>query len=515
MRNTMAWKVGLIALVVGLCVYSYLSKGVKLGLDLQGGMHLVLEVQVQKAVESAAQRHVTDIRSALKDRGATPKEVFRDEQNRLHIILADEAGLVAAEDLLEDYYTLKRVSTDPSTFTLLCRLSEDYVSHVEENAVVQALATIRNRVDQFGVAEPVIQREGERRIIVQLPGVEDPRRAINLIGRTALLEFKLVDEGVDVSEALRGTIPAGDEILYEVQRDPVTQQIVKRTPYVLKKTALLTGDVLTDAEVRIDQQFQEPYVSLNFDKTGARQFGKITAANVGKRLAIVLDGVVYSAPVIREEITGGRAQITGAFTDAEARDLAIVLRAGSLPAPVDVLENLTVGPSLGADSIRKGIISIIVGGLLVVAFMVAYYRLSGFIADAALVLNVVILMGMLAYLDATLTLPGIAGIILTVGMAVDANVLIFQRIKEELGMDKTVRAAVREGYSRAILTILDANITTLIAALVLFQFGTGPVKGFAVTLSLGLVSSMFTAIFVTRCVFDLILRRPEVRRLSI
>jgi len=273
--------------------------------------------------------------------------------------------------------------------------------------------------------------------------------------------------------------------------------------------------VLTNAEVRIDQQFQEPYVSITFDKTGARQFGKITGANVGKRLAIVLDGVVYSAPVIREKISGGRAQITGAFTDEEARDLAIVLRAGSLPAPVDVLENLTVGPSLGADSIRKGIISIIVGGILVVVFMVLYYRLSGFIANAALVLNLVILMGMLAYLDATLTLPGIAGIILTVGMAVDANVLIFQRIKEELRMDKTVRAAVREGYSRAILTIIDANITTLIAALVLFQFGTGPVKGFAVTLSLGLLSSMFTAIFVTRCVFDMILQRREVQRLSI
>jgi len=317
-----------------------------------------------------------------------------------------------------------------------------------------------------------------------------------------------------VEEALKGSVPPGAEILYQTQTDPKTQRTLK-TPYLIKKRSLLTGAYLTEARVEIDSQYSEPYVSLSFDKKGARIFERITEENVKKRLAIVLDQHVYSAPVIQEKISGGQARITGSFTLEEARDLAIVLRAGALPAPVDIIEERTVGPSLGIDSIRKGILSMTVGGLLVILFMVVYYKFSGLIANLALVVNILLIAAGLAGFQATLTLPGIAGIILTIGMAVDANVLIFERIREELGLGKTARASLEAGYDRATLTILDANVTTLIAALVLFQFGTGPVKGFAVTLSLGVVSSLFTALILTRAIFDFFLINRKMKQLSI
>ena len=285
--------------------------------------------------------------------------------------------------------------------------------------------------------------------------------------------------------------------------------------YLLKERTLLTGQSLENAQVKISDRFGEPYVAIKFNPQGAKDFDRITGENVNKRLAIILDGVVYSAPVIKERISGGDAQVTGAFTTEEARDLAIVLRAGSLPAPVKILEQRTVGPSLGQDSIDKGIFSTLIGTLLVAIFMVLYYRLSGFVANMALVLNIVILLGAMALFDATLTLPGIAGIVLTIGMAVDANVLIFERTREELRLGKTPRAAVEAGYARAFITILDSNVTTLIAAVFLFQFGTGPVKGFAVTLSLGIIASMFTAIFVTRIIFDYVTWNRKIKTLSI
>jgi preprotein translocase subunit SecD len=290
---------------------------------------------------------------------------------------------------------------------------------------------------------------------------------------------------------------------------------VSRTAYLLKDRTLLTGEFLTNAEVRIDSQFNRPYVALSFDDRGGKLFERITGENVKKRLAIVLDGNVYSAPVIQDRISGGNAVIEGQFTMEEAKDLAVVLRAGSLPAPVKILEERTVGPSLGKDSIRKGLLSMAVGGVFVVAFMVIYYGGSGIIADLALVLNIVLIMAGLAAFGATLTLPGIAGIILTIGMAVDANVLIFERIREELRLGKTPRAALDSGYSKATITILDANVTTLIAAVVLLQFGTGPVRGFAITLSLGIAASMFTAIFGSRLLFDYLLQKKRMKTLSI
>jgi len=364
------------------------------------------------------------------------------------------------------------------------------------------------------VAEPDIRRQGDTRILIQLPGIRDTQRAKDLIGKTALLEFKLVDDTKSLDAALKGNAPPGREILYKVEEDAETQRIT-RTPFLIKKRTLLTGAYLTDARVQIDSQFNEPYVSINFDKKGARIFERITGDNVDKRLAIVLDNNVYSAPVIQEKIAGGQARITGRFSTEEARDLAIVLRAGALPAPVNILEERTVGPSLGADSIRKGLLSMCIGGLLVIVFMVIYYKMAGLIADVALFLNILLIGAGLAGFGATLTLPGIAGIILTIGMAVDANVIILERVREEMALGRTPRAAVDAGYDRATLTILDANVTTLIAAVVLFQFGTGPVKGFAVTLSLGVIASMFTALILSRLIFDYILMNRKVKTLSI
>jgi preprotein translocase subunit SecD len=403
---------------------------------------------------------------------------------------------------------------DGDVLTMQIDLPDRETDQIKKLAADQALETIRNRIDQFGVSEPDIRRQGEKRILVQLPGIKDTKRAKALIGKTALLEFKLVDETHDLNNALKGNVPPGSEVLYGVKEDPATQRILK-TPYLLKKRTLLTGANLTDARVQIDSQYNEPYVSIDFDKKGGRDFERITGANVKKRLAIVLDKKVYSAPVIQEKISGGKARITGSFTTEEARDLAIALRAGALPAPVNILEERTVGPSLGTDSIRKGLISMCVGGILVILFMIVYYRGAGLIADFALILNILLIAGGLAGFQATLTLPGIAGIILTIGMAVDANVLIFERIREELRIGKTPRAAVDAGYDKATLTILDANVTTLIAALVLFQFGTGPVKGFAVTLSLGVIASLFTSLILTRMVFDYYLMKRKTKRLSI
>jgi preprotein translocase subunit SecD len=409
-------------------------------------------------------------------------------------------------------YTIRTTDTAAGRFEL--ELTQKELASRRDSFVRQALETIRNRVDQFGVAEPTIQRQGENRILIQLPGIQDPARAKALIGKTAVLEFKLLDEQVEVEKALREGAPPGDEILYgrHVERQTKAET---RVPYVVKKPVLLTGDTIRTAEVRISDA-GEPYVSVEFDRTGTAIFADVTEKNVGKRLAIVLDGSVHSAPVIRERIPSGQAQITGGFTAEEARDLAIVLRAGALPAPVQILEERTVGPSLGADSIRKGVISTLAGALAVVLFMVIYYRLSGLVADVALLLNLLILLSAMAGFHATLTLPGIAGIVLTIGMAVDTNILIFERIREEFRLGKSVRAAIEAGFRRAFTTVIDTHVTVLVSAVILYQFGTGPVKGFAVTLFIGILASLFTAVFFTRLIFDLIyMGRSRLQTLSI
>ena len=517
MYRHLKWKIPLILIVIlgAVALVLPVKERIVLGLDLQGGMHLVLEVEAEKAVEVTLERMADDIKRSLDDGDVEVDQVFDIIKNHeIHVVLIDSIDTPEMEKVLSNHPTLERKEVLRDGLETVYRLSDKEIDWIKENAVQQGLETIRNRIDEFGVSEPTIQVQGSRRILVQLPGVKNFQRVIDIIGRTARLEFKLVDESMSVQSALKTGIPEQDEILNQENTDKETGKTTKE-PFLLKKRAVLTGDTLTSAEVRYDSQYNEPYVSINFNNEGARIFHQVTRENVQKRLAIVLDGNIFSAPVIQDAIPGGRAQITGRFTTEEARDLAIILRAGALPAPVTILENRTVGPSLGRDSIEKGIKSILIGALFVVVFILIYYRLSGVIAVTALVVNIVLLMGALAYFGASLTLPGIAGIILTVGMAIDANVLVFERIREEIKVGKTVRAAIDAGFAKALRTIVDANVTTFIAAFVLFQFGTGPIKGFAITLCIGIAASMFTAIFMSRTIFDLAMKRKKIDRLSI
>jgi preprotein translocase subunit SecD len=489
---------------------------IHLGLDLQGGMHLILEVEAERAVESYVERIKNNLKDDLKEKGVPVGKIEREKTDR--IILEVSGDKTKWEKLLSERYSilqeLSSSTPDKGIWKIVLVLDSKHTEQIKKNAIDQALETIRNRIDQFGVSEPEITLQGGDRILIQLPGIKDPQRAINLIGQTALLEFKLVDEEGDIDAALKGSIPEGDIILYQRSVDPKTGG-VKKVPFLLKEKTMMTGEVLKDARVALDSQFHEPYVALEFDDIGAKLFEQITGANVKKRLAIILDNHVYSAPVIQERIAGGRAQITGRFDTKEASDLAIVLRAGALPAPVKILEERTVGPSLGQDSIYKGIISTLISAALIVLFMIFYYRVSGVIADIALILNIVLTLAVLALFRATLTLPGIAGLVLSVGMAVDANILIHERIKEELRWGKTPRAAIDQGYHRAFVTIIDSNVTTLIAGVLLYQFGTGPVRGFAVTLCIGILANIFTAVYITRWIFDFITLKVGVKKLSI
>ncbi len=485
-----------------------------LGLDLQGGMHLVLDVDKDKAVEVYTKRLADSIEDELRKSGIAYRSVRQEGMSTIAVSYLDKRAADSIRKFIkDDYYTLDSPTDDGGR--LLFPLSGDEVKRLKDWAISQALETIRNRIDKFGVAEPVIQKQGDREVVVQLPGLKDPERAIQLIGKTAVLEFRLLDESVDPDRAIRdGRVPVGSEIMYQYMTD-ATSGVVDKVAYLVQRDVLLTGDSLSDARVAFDTQFNEPYVSLTFDSNGARIFERITSRNVGKRLAIVLDGKVHSAPQIREAIGGGKAQISGGFGAEEASDLAIVLRAGALPAPVEIIQNVTVGPTLGADSIEAGVKATILGGILVVLFMIFYYKFSGVIANFALFLNLVMLLGAMAWVNATLTLPGIAGIILTIGMGVDSNVLIFERIKEELRAGRTPRSAVNAGYDHAWWTIVDAHVTTLITAAVLFQFGSGPIKGFAVTLSLGILINLFTALVGTKVAFDIQNDKLKWKRLSI
>lgn len=498
------------------------NKGIVLGLDLQGGLHLLFEVEGSKAVEITTERIAGRLRELFTKKNLTA-EVVTDG---ISITITPSSPDI--RKAVEDNYPIL-IPVDAAG-KLVYKISDQEAQRIKDSSTEQALETIRNRIDQFGVAEPTIHRQGENEIVVQLPGVKDPKRAIDLIGRTAQLEFKIVDDEAKVAaelpqsiapgeeeEILRqfsGRIPEDTEILFEKRVNKETG-VVRKYPLLLKKQAALTGDLLSDAKVNIDSRFSEPYVSISFNAPGAKLFEEVTGANVKKRLAIILDNTVYSAPVIQEKIAGGNAQITGDFTLETAKDLSIVLRAGALPAPMKMLQNVTVGPSLGRDSIEAGKIAGIIGTIAVILFMIFYYKVSGVIADFALFLNIILLLGAMAALNATLTLPGIAGIILTVGMAVDSNVLMFERMREELRAGKTPRAAVDSGYKKAFWTIFDSHVTTLITAAVLFQFGTGPIKGFAVTLSLGVSINLFTALIGTKSIFDIINSRRELKKLSI
>jgi preprotein translocase subunit SecD len=506
MRRQLGARIALVVVVIAVSIW-YLyppAKTINLGLDLQGGIHLVLGVDVDKALEAQVERAGDTAKAELEKRGIGVTRIERRGTSELVLQLASPQSWDAAVKTTDEILaTFDRKEADQAAGRMALALKPNEATHIRDLAVRQGLETIRNRVDQFGVAEPSIQQQGDNRILVQLPGVQDPARAKALIGKTALLEFKMVDERTDAETALRTGPPPGTEVLYQRRVDKQTRE-ERKVPFLVQKKAAITGRDVTTARVSIDQNTSEPYVSVDFNASGARAFSELTDANVGKRLAIVLDGNVHSAPQIRERIPSGRAQITGGFTTDEATDLAIVLRAGALPAPVEVLEERTVGPSLGADSIRQGIVAILASTALVFLFMLIYYRLSGFIADVALGLNLLLLMATMAGFHATLTLPGIAGIALTIGMAVDTNILIFERIREELRAGKTVRGAIDTGFSRAFKTVVDTHVTVLVSGLILYQFGTGPIKGFAVTLMIGIAASLFTAVFFTRLLFDLL-----------
>lgn len=547
MKKSLLWKFGIIGATVILSIVFFLpstpwfesmpgwwkenlpNKGITLGLDLQGGMHLILEVETEKALDSSADLLVNDIRFRLEEKKIEFVSINKTGYNSISIAYQTQGAGDNIKKFVEDNYP-NLSSRSSSSGEIIYILTGREEKRIRESSVDQALEKIRNRIDKFGVAEPTIHRQEANEIVVQLPGVKDPNRVIEIIGMTARLEFKLIDEtpvaaqlpatippGDDekIIKDFSGKIPEGDEILFESIKDKETRRVISKIPFLVKKQTMLTGDLLSDARVSIDTRYNEPYVSISFNTTGAKLFDKITAENVKKRLAIILDNNVYSAPVIQERISGGNAQITGRFSMEEAKDLAMVLREGALPAPVHIIQNVTVGPSLGKDSIEAGKIAGIIAIIAVVAFMLFYYRLSGLIADLALFLNIMLLLGAMASLNATLTMPGIAGIILAIGMAVDSNVLMFERIREEIRAGKTPRAAVDSGYHKAFWTIFDSHVTTLITAIVLFQFGTGPIKGFAVTLSLGVSINLFTALIGTKTIFDLILSRVKVKSLSI
>jgi len=520
------WKLWLIAAVLVVSAMSSLpnittppswwphgfSKPMNLGLDLKGGVSLVLDVDVNKAVEHSVEEDVDAVRQILRKARIRYRKLDAQGQTLSIVVKKAEDADAARKLLKKNFSTYLLADTGNGHFVLT--IKEKNAKEIKKFAVDQAIEVVRTRIDALGTTEPVIVKQGERRILIQIPGYEDTARAKSLIGRTAQLEFKLVDEKGDLDKALQGQIPPGDIIMYGPESTRAGQAF--KQPYLLKKRTELSGTEISDARVSIDSRFNEYAVTLKFNSKGARKFDRLTKAHVGERFAIILEGVVNSAPVIRERISGGSAQITGSFTPTEAHDLAIVLRAGALPAPVKVVEERSVGPSLGKDSVKEGMNSIIIGGILVLVFMAVYYRAFGLVANLALVFNMLLIVAAMSMIGATLTLPGMAGIVLTIGMAVDANVLIFERIREEINLGKTPLAAIDGGYDKAFTTIVDANITTLIAAIVLFQFGSGPVKGFAVTLSVGILASMFTAITVTRAIVALFMeKRGRVESLSI
>ena len=487
------------------------DKKINLGLDLKGGIHLTLGVEVSKAVANSLAQTGQNLRTEAQEEAIVilrPRLVAGD---MLEFVLPRGEQQAKFEELLAKRFpelvggASRAVESGQLRYTM--RFTDVHVRQLADMALDQALRTIRNRIDQFGVAEPDIRKQtADNRIQIQLPGISDAGRAVQLLGQTANLEFHLVRDDVDPAKP---ALPVGVAVYPMRDRTDGAEKSI-----ALDRDALLTGAEITDARPSFDQTNQA-YVLLNLSSAGAAIFERITGENVNKRLAIVLDGKVYSAPVIKQRIAGGRASITGGFSTAEAQDLAIVLRAGSLPAPVTVLEERVVGPSLGQESIDSGLKASAVGGITVLVFMAVYYGMSGVIADIMLSFTMLMIVAGLAAFGATLTLPGIAGIALNIGMAVDANVLIYERIREELRRGLTPLAAVKAGFERAAVSITDSTLTSIIAAAVLYQFGTGPIRGFAVTLSLGIFASMFTAVFVSRLVFEQWARRTGAKGLSI
>lgn len=515
MGLTARWVI--IALVLGWSIYviTPLSESIKLGLDLQGGMHILLNVDTDKAIEGKIDSAVLQVRKDLQAEKIQTTYVRKENKYNLAVGFDDNNVRQQIVKLMEKNYPyLEQTGLENNVVRFGIKGQEE--TRWRQDAVEQSIEVLRNRIDAYGVEEPLIQKQGEKQVVVQLPGRDNITEAMELIGKTAVLSFHLVDSNVTDEDIRTGKVPYDDIVLpYKDAKNMNEQSQDSGFKMALKREPLLTGGYISDASVTINNTDNMPAVLINFDPAGAKLFEQITRDNVGKSLAIVLDGTIYSAPRINEAIAGGGATITGNFTFNEAKNLEIVLKAGSLPAPVTVAENRTVGASLGDDSIRSGVKASIIGFALIVLFIGIYYRGSGMIANLALILNLVIILAVLAMFRATLTLPGIAGIMLTLGMAVDANVLIFERVREELRNGKTPATSIDIGYSKALSAIVDSNLTSLIAAVVLFQFGTGPIKGFAITLSVGLIASMFTAIFVTKTIFMSLMYKRTIKKLSI
>ena len=479
-------------------------KQISLGLDLQGGSHLLLEVDTGAVIRELMDATVDEVRLQLRRERILYSDLGVDGDS-LHVTIKKPEDLDRARALLRDIGS-DTILGEGEGNRLTLTMTEKEQQAREQSAVEKSIEIIRRRIDETGVREPTIQRQGAGRILVQLPGISDPERMKQLLGKTAKLTFHLVDERGATLEPGRKRVPPGSMLV------PSANEFdSKGNPrqYLVKKRVVVSGENLIDAQPTFDQRDSQPIVSFRFDTVGAKRFGEATSEHTGEILAIVLDGKVISAPRIREPILGGSGVISGSFTVEGARDLALLLRAGALPAPLTILEERTVGPGLGADSVAAGKIAGMVGFAAVVIFMVVAYGLFGVMADVALVVNVILILAALSVLQATLTLPGIAGIVLTMGMAVDANVLIFERIREEGDAGRTPISAIDAGYSRALSTIVDSNVTTLIAGVLLFMFGSGPVRGFAVTLSIGIVTSMFTAIMVSRLMVVMWLRRAR------
>ncbi|HEX5033048.1 MAG TPA: protein translocase subunit SecD [bacterium] len=595
------------------------EKHLNLGLDIQGGIYVELEVNVDEALAHRSDITVGEIERFLREKGIAYRKVaVIPKTDRIQIYLNSPEGLTPLRQHLDQVYgtSLKEMETppvlifkvkeggeeaaqaqwqavvtwaqakpeileverlqdwiqvvpkvgegrdkieaevlaqfgsvlekaDPGAAIFLAQ-SEAYQNRLKDETLKQAVETIRNRIDRHGVAEPDIRRLGDNRVVIELPGVSDPDRAIGLVKRAGKLEFKLVDETLrqeqlqqmieqarteqklpsgfteeaveKINEALKTKLPPDTEIAYEISYDPMTKKIAGGVPYLLKRKVELSGEMLRNAQVSV--QNNEPYVSLSFDPSGTKAFADLTANNIGKRLAILLDGTVSKAPVIKTAIPNGEAQITLGYGDyqaliREAEDLTVVLREGALPASLKEATKTVIGPSLGKSSIDKGLKAMLLAAAIVVVFMAVYYKWSGVLADFAVFFNVIFVFALLTLFGATLTLPGVAGIVLTIGMAVDANVIILERIKEELAAGKTVKAAVDAGYSNAIRAIIDSNVTTFLSGVVLYQFGTGPVRGFAVTLMIGILTTLYTAVTMTRLVYDYILSRRDVKKLSV
>jgi preprotein translocase subunit SecD len=523
MNRSLLWRGVLILAAVGAAVFFVVppEEKINLGLDLRGGMHLVLQVHAADALRAETDGDMEVLSVRAREEGVAGIETRRTGDSEFAVRGVPAASDATIGEIARDF--LPGWSWERSGDRLLFTMTPENRASIRELSVTQALQTIRNRVDEFGVAEPVLAEVGSQRLLVQLPGVDDPDRVRRLIKNTAFLEFRLTElpreggEGFSSRDQILaqygGRLPDNLEILSRDVRDEQGRVLGERL-YAVERQRVITGRDLKNARPGLGEM-RDPVVNFSLTAAGAESFGRTTGANIGRGLAIVLDGRIVSAPVINARITDAGI-IEGGFTQREAEDLATVLRSGALPAGITILEERTVGPSLGRDAIEAGLKAGTIGTILVVTFIMIVYNLTGLNAVLALALNILLLFGGLGFFNATLTLPGIAGVILTIGMAVDANVLIFERIREELRAGRTVRSAIQLGFEKALSSIVDSNLTTLIAALFLFQFGTGPIRGFAVTLSIGILASMFTAIFVSRWLFALVLsRRAGLQRLSI